>query len=388
MAKIAREYNTEMGETGAGIENAADIDMSVTNAFTTKWGTFCASIHHTCQLISVQNPAEISAKCPWYFDMRNLIGQRPNLVPTGVGHSGTAVAPGVIIPGPASAGDTVEATTGEEDQLQDDHVTPSTPEEWELTPPLSPDPRTYKRNFDNAFADEEQLTGSGDEYHLSSPVASESAPPDHEEEEGEQREEQDDEDGEVETHEGKKQKKQRKQPAKPSTSTPAVSTPAVAPKAAKKTKIAEFSEIAKSKERTRQKEIELATLRTCQQMKAVEVKGRIFEKKEDRRRAKEEARREERMKKLEMKQEKMRYAHEVRMAATGAGRMSASTSHDTSNDAHSRASGSHYSSSEYTGRDGLDGFNENAAPGSSTGGADFDYSNMDFSFSTNGSPAI
>ncbi|KAJ7268517.1 hypothetical protein C8J57DRAFT_1325338 [Mycena rebaudengoi] len=116
MAKIAREYNTEMGETGAGIENAADIDMSVTNAFTTKWGTFCAPIHHTCQLISVQNPAEISAKCPWYFDMRNLIGQRPNLVPTGVGHSGTAVDPGVIIPGPASAGDTVEATTGEEDQ--------------------------------------------------------------------------------------------------------------------------------------------------------------------------------------------------------------------------------------------------------------------------------
>ncbi|KAJ7223623.1 hypothetical protein C8J57DRAFT_1391672 [Mycena rebaudengoi] len=57
------------------------------------------------------------------------------------------------------------------------------------------------------------------------------------------------------------------------------------------------------------------------------------------------------------------------MAATGAGRMSAFTSHDTSNDAHSRASGSHYSSSEYTGRDGLDGFNENAATGSSTGGA-------------------
>jgi hypothetical protein len=43
MAKIARGYDQEMGQTGAGIENAASIDMSKTNAFTTKWGTYLRS---------------------------------------------------------------------------------------------------------------------------------------------------------------------------------------------------------------------------------------------------------------------------------------------------------------------------------------------------------
>lgn len=38
MATIARQYNNDMGQTGAGIETAADIDMDQNNAFTTKWG--------------------------------------------------------------------------------------------------------------------------------------------------------------------------------------------------------------------------------------------------------------------------------------------------------------------------------------------------------------
>lgn len=44
MAKIARGYDQEMGQTGAGIENAASIDMNKNNAFTTKWGTYLCSI--------------------------------------------------------------------------------------------------------------------------------------------------------------------------------------------------------------------------------------------------------------------------------------------------------------------------------------------------------
>ena len=39
MAKIAAEYKKEMGETGAGITNKDEIDMSVDNVFTNKWGT-------------------------------------------------------------------------------------------------------------------------------------------------------------------------------------------------------------------------------------------------------------------------------------------------------------------------------------------------------------
>ncbi|KAJ7222005.1 hypothetical protein C8J57DRAFT_965668, partial [Mycena rebaudengoi] len=34
MASITREYNKEMGQTGAGIKNAAEIDMSLENKFT------------------------------------------------------------------------------------------------------------------------------------------------------------------------------------------------------------------------------------------------------------------------------------------------------------------------------------------------------------------
>ncbi|KAJ6528403.1 hypothetical protein B0H19DRAFT_914342, partial [Mycena capillaripes] len=37
MAKLTRNFMNEMGETGAGIRSATEIDMSVTNSLTTKW---------------------------------------------------------------------------------------------------------------------------------------------------------------------------------------------------------------------------------------------------------------------------------------------------------------------------------------------------------------
>ncbi|KAJ7738898.1 hypothetical protein B0H14DRAFT_2407811, partial [Mycena olivaceomarginata] len=40
MALITRGYITEMGETGTGIENTSQIDMSVSNSFTNKRGTY------------------------------------------------------------------------------------------------------------------------------------------------------------------------------------------------------------------------------------------------------------------------------------------------------------------------------------------------------------
>lgn len=40
MAKISRKHDAAMGETGAGIDNVAQIDRSVTTAFTTKWGAY------------------------------------------------------------------------------------------------------------------------------------------------------------------------------------------------------------------------------------------------------------------------------------------------------------------------------------------------------------
>lgn len=38
MVRACRQYTTEMGETGAGITREEQIDMGLTNEFTTKWG--------------------------------------------------------------------------------------------------------------------------------------------------------------------------------------------------------------------------------------------------------------------------------------------------------------------------------------------------------------
>lgn len=37
------------------------------------------------------SPVMIKDACPWFFDMRDLIAERPNLVPTGLGNSQTAI---------------------------------------------------------------------------------------------------------------------------------------------------------------------------------------------------------------------------------------------------------------------------------------------------------
>ncbi|KAJ7728689.1 hypothetical protein DFH07DRAFT_998729 [Mycena maculata] len=348
MAKIARAFDDEMGQTGAGIHNSAEIDMSVTNSFTTKW-------------------AEISASCPWYFDMRNLIAQRPNLVPTGLGHSGTGVNADVIIPA-ATAVDDDETAPEEGDDTGSISSVPY--DDWEATP----EPDSRKRTFSEINSSEDvDVAGSGDDYHPSSPTPSESGAvvQDEEAEEAEA------------TVKPKGKETHRKNAAKPSMSNPAAPASAAAPKPSKKTKIAEFSEIAKSEEKTRQKELELAALRTRQQIRATEVKGRLVEKREDRRREAQQGKREERMLKLKMKEMKMRNAHELQMAARlGPGRDTASTSHAATFHSHSSASGSHYTSSEppdYSEFD-FDTFsNGNAAAGSSTSATPVLDMDLDFS---------
>ncbi|KAJ7176371.1 hypothetical protein C8R43DRAFT_1118891 [Mycena crocata] len=214
MAKTTLILNKSMGETGAGIESAAEIDMNVTNEFTSKW-------------------AEYGALFPWYFDMRNLIAQRPNLVPTGLGDSTTPLTEGVIIPFPAADAET-QPDDGEDSVDHEDGASI----EWEATPV----PELRKRAF-SEIDDEGGAAGSGDEYEPSSPVTSESAPvnltvfADDEEEDVS----------------GKKKDEKDVGPAHPQ---PAAPAPAAAPKPSKKTKLVEFSEIAKNEEKTRQKELE------------------------------------------------------------------------------------------------------------------------------------
>ncbi|KAJ7154919.1 hypothetical protein C8R43DRAFT_1126303 [Mycena crocata] len=320
MAMITRACIEEMGETGAGIQTAAEIDMSVTNAFTTKW-------------------AEIDAAHPWFFEMRELIGQRPNLIPTGLGHSSTGVDAGVIIADPAAVN--VDDVAPEEEEDDDDNGLYS----W----PATPEPSSHKRTFSEI---DEEIAASGDDYKPSSPVPSESAPDV-------------DDGGESEDGKGKgKEKTQQKpNPAKPSTSTPAALPSAAALKPSKKTKVAEFAELAKNEEKTRQKELEFAALRTCQAIKSTEVKGRIEERREERRLRAQEGKREERMMKLKMKELKMRNDHELRMS-----RASTSSSHADSflDSRSSSGSRSRYAPSDPSDYTDFDGFHGNAVAGSST----------------------
>ncbi|KAJ7878940.1 hypothetical protein B0H13DRAFT_2544002 [Mycena leptocephala] len=292
MAKTIRDFDKEMGETGAGIQNAADINTDVTNKFTTKW-------------------AEISDKCPRYFEMRNLIGQRQTLVPTALWHSNTPAADGVIMP------DAAIRLAGQ----QDDDDTSSIPiEDWET----SPEPPARKRSFEEV--DDEganAAAGSGDDYLPSSPTPSESAP-------AVASDDAEDYDAGVDEPKvkakAKATKTHPKNSAKPGSSKPAAPVPAPAPKPGKKTKLAEFSNIAKNEEKTCQKELELAQLRMCQQMKTTEVNGRIMEKREDRRQMEKQAKQGVRMQKLKLKELKLSQTHELRLAATRTGHMSA-TSH-------------------------------------------------------------
>ncbi|KAJ7435296.1 hypothetical protein B0H11DRAFT_1937702 [Mycena galericulata] len=348
MAKITRAFDTEMGETGAGIHRAADVNMNVTNSFTTKW-------------------AEISDSCPWFFDMRNLIAQRPNLVPTGLGHSSTGIVAGVIIPALAPADDDKIVVEGEEEDDDDDGTSSVPLGDWERSPGRTPELETYKRNFsDIDDAEDVEGRGSGDDYEPTSPVASETEEVDPGVAAG--------------MVKAKGEETHRKNAAKPSTSKPAPAAPAAAPKPSKKTKMAEFSDIVKTEEKTRQKELELAALRMREQIKVTEVKGRLVEKREDRRREDQKARREERMMKLRMKELKMRNDHELRMSRAGTSTSHAANGFDYSRSsgshAHSHSSGSHYTPSEPSDLPDLDNFDGNAVAGASSSTADVDFSDF------------
>ncbi|KAH9903892.1 uncharacterized protein BXZ73DRAFT_111354 [Epithele typhae] len=65
LEKETRDYLTELGQTGAGIEREEDIDMSQNNSFTNRW-------------------AQIQEKFLFLWDMKGLINARPNVIPVGI----------------------------------------------------------------------------------------------------------------------------------------------------------------------------------------------------------------------------------------------------------------------------------------------------------------
>ncbi|KAF8188754.1 hypothetical protein K438DRAFT_1764014 [Mycena galopus ATCC 62051] len=73
----ARANITAMGETGAGLGSADEINEGT--ALATKWD-------------------EIRLESPWFFEIRKLITSRPNLQPVGVGNNETAVDTSILLP--------------------------------------------------------------------------------------------------------------------------------------------------------------------------------------------------------------------------------------------------------------------------------------------------
>ncbi|KAJ7742914.1 hypothetical protein B0H14DRAFT_3515037 [Mycena olivaceomarginata] len=68
LIKKARDNILEMGQTGAGLDSADDIEPE--SALATKWDL-------------------IEEESPWFFNMRALIAARPNLQPVGLGNNDT-----------------------------------------------------------------------------------------------------------------------------------------------------------------------------------------------------------------------------------------------------------------------------------------------------------
>ncbi|KAF8149304.1 hypothetical protein K438DRAFT_2086789 [Mycena galopus ATCC 62051] len=271
MGRTTRDYIEEMGQTGAGISSADQIDTSLDNAFTSKW------------LI-------IAEECPWFFEMRELIGQRPNVVPVGLGISETGIDMDVL-GGPAQSDGTQDGG--------DQH--------W----PSNDDDASSEMGFEGRQMVED-ITDQSDAgfpppHELLQPSASS----------------QDtvvvvDEAAATAVDSRKKKQKQkplaRKTAAKDGTSNPAPPPAPTPATSSKKTKLGEFAEIAKSEELTRHKELDLATVRAQQSIKILDMKMSLAEQREQTRCADRQAQREERMAKLRIKETKLQHAHELRMA--------------------------------------------------------------------------
>ncbi|KAJ7892478.1 hypothetical protein B0H14DRAFT_3684921 [Mycena olivaceomarginata] len=279
------------------IKEASDVDMSRPNGFTNKW-------------------EKIQETCPWFLDMRDLIAQRPNVIPTGLGHSGTDVDTDIILPDSTAQDDSFDGAEEEEEENDND----AGPIEWEPTP----EPETRKRTFSEVGSDADYApsissplptpgAGAGDNGdNDETPVVLE-APVDS-----------------VSDSDAKQKKPApRKNPAKPRTSKPSTAAPADA-KPAKKSKLAEFSDIAKAEEQTRKQELEVAALRARQAMKIADVKGRLGEKREDRLREEQRGKREERAMKYRLKELKMRQQHITKSVENVRGLMASARRHKAS----------------------------------------------------------
>lgn len=92
-----RGYLSDMGETGKGIAQEDEIDMSQDNEFTNKWGTYCHTSRSVLGYEQTCPAALIKKSFPYLWHMKTLIMQRPNIIRTGIGNGEDDVDPLIIL---------------------------------------------------------------------------------------------------------------------------------------------------------------------------------------------------------------------------------------------------------------------------------------------------
>jgi hypothetical protein len=211
MAQVTQSYIEEMGKTGARIRSEDEINLDQPNAFTNKWRTHKVWCHSLPVLTSHWKTVAIKETCPWFFEMRDLIAERPNLIPTGLGNSTTEID--------------LTSFTGDED-TQEDILAVSDSEDEAIA-------ALTKREIESE--------GQSD-------------------------------DGKTLTKASKTNGTRGKTAARPSTSIPAATTKNPGKK---KAKIEEFAEIAQVEEMTRQKELDVAKVQAERALAEVSTKAEL-----------------------------------------------------------------------------------------------------------------
>src|SRR5271170_7326808 len=92
LVKKTREHLKTMGETGAGITSEDQIRMDEVNEFTNKWSANWNLSNSSITLATdIYHLEIIKAGFPWLWEMKELISERPNVVPVGLGNNNAEI---------------------------------------------------------------------------------------------------------------------------------------------------------------------------------------------------------------------------------------------------------------------------------------------------------
>ncbi|KAJ3862654.1 hypothetical protein EV359DRAFT_65448 [Lentinula novae-zelandiae] len=75
VVKNYKKWKEIMGQTGEGLTLEDQIDMSLSNSFTTAWS----------------GPGKAKKNFPYYFIVREIVGEHPNITPVGLGNAKTPI---------------------------------------------------------------------------------------------------------------------------------------------------------------------------------------------------------------------------------------------------------------------------------------------------------